>query len=66
MKKFQLLFYAFIMARVTLSFNACSNDDDPKPTPEPTPEPKNYHLTSGLLWINMVAWDVMFKRWLKV
>lgn len=33
MKKFQLLFYAFIMAMVTLSFNACSNDDDPKPDP---------------------------------
>ena len=48
MKKFQLLFYAFIMAMVTLSFNACSNDDDPKPTPEPTPEPKNYHFD---IWI---------------
>ena len=66
MKKFQLLFYAFIMAMVTLSFNACSTMTLLSRPRNLLLSPRTITLTSGLLWINMVAWDVMFKRWLKV
>ena len=63
MKKFQLLFYAFIMAMVTLLVLTMTILSRPRNL---LLSQRTITLTSGLLWINMVAWDVMFKRWLKV
>lgn len=48
MKKFQLLFWALLTTLFTLSFSACSDDDDPTPGPGSTPEAQTYHFD---IWI---------------
>lgn len=47
MKKFQLLFWACLTVLLSLSFNACSDDDD-IPEPDPTPTVQPYHFD---IWI---------------
>lgn len=48
MKKFQSLLFAFIATLLTLSFNACSDDDKEIPAPGPEPTVQNYHFD---VWI---------------
>lgn len=47
MKKFQLLFWACLAVLISLSFNACS-DDDNIPEPDSKPEVQPYHFD---IWI---------------
>lgn len=48
MKKYQLLFWAFFTALFTLSFSACSDDDDSIPETGSEPEAQTYHFD---VWI---------------
>lgn len=48
MKKYQLLFWAFFTALFTLSFSACSDDDDSFPETGSEPEAQTYHFD---VWI---------------